>query len=85
MVDYIGVDSQTLGHLEHQGQRDELYGNYMLVDSRMLLCNILTYPIVESPLLDGYIDWYRKLFLYYRLRFKPMGSHALEDLVRSDG
>ena len=48
MVDYIRVDSQTLGHLEHYGQRDELYSNHMPVSSRMLLYNLSTYLDVES-------------------------------------
>ena len=56
----------------------------MPVGSRMLLYNISTFSIVGSSLLDGYINWYKKLFLCYRPSFEPMRSHALEDLVRSD-
>ena len=31
---------------------------------------------VGSPLLDGYIDWLRKVFLCYWLRFEPMGFYT---------
>ena len=55
MIDNIKVDSQTLNHLEHLDQRDELYDNHMPVGSRILLCNLLAYRI-GIPLLDGYID-----------------------------
>ena len=37
------------------------------------------------PLLDGNFDWYRNLFLCYRLRFGPMRSYTLEFMIQSDG
>ena len=85
MIDLIRIDSETVSHLEHLDQRDELYDNHTPVGSRRLLCNTSTHPIIGSSLLDGYIDWYRKLFLCYQLRFEPMRSHALKEWVRYDG
>ena len=35
----------------------------------------------REPLLDGNFNWYENYFLYYRLRFEPMGSHTLELVI----
>ena len=37
------------------------------------------------PLLDDHFDWYKNIFLYYQLRFRPMRSYTLEFMIRSDG
>ena len=62
--------------------------NYMKTISAWVLRMLFyTFDLSDRrvPLLDGHFDWYRNLFLCYRLRFGPMRSHTLEFMIRSDG
>ena len=44
--DLIWVDSLTLSHPKHRGQKDELYSNHIHVGSECCGCDYLIYPIV---------------------------------------
>ena len=42
--DLIRIDSLTLSHPKHRGQKDELYNNHIHVGSECCDCDSLTYP-----------------------------------------